>query len=264
MKYYDAIINIINKVKRDKIFVYASHTSFYILISAIPFITLSFLTINFFLSIDEKNIINIIIPFFPDVVQSDAKKIIQETIQNISTRILSFSLFSVLWSSSRGISAIRRGLRQIYSLKEISFIKDLLYSILYLFFIMIIVFVFLLISILPSLYFPRFFVYFIGFISFILLFTTIYYMFTERNFSFKYHLPGSIAASLFWILFIRVFSFYIKYFSNYSYIYGSITTILILALWIYFSTIIFLLGAELNSIIYTRSLNKKKTKKELL
>ena len=263
MKKYDAFLKIFNKIKRDKIFVYASHASFYILISAIPFITLSFSLINIFLSVNEENVLDVLLPFLPEVVQNNAQDIIKEILKKTSNRFVSFSVVSILWSSSRGVAAVRRGLRQIYSLTPVSFFKDLLYSIFQLFFMVLTVFFLLLFTILPSVIPSHILVFFIGFLSFIFIFSIIYFLFTERKISFKTHIPGSIAASLSWMIFLRVFSIYIKYFSNYSRIYGSLTTVLIIALWIYFSTIIFFLGAELNDIISSGTFKKKGNKKEL-
>lgn len=263
MKNYDAFFTVLNKIKHDKIFVYASHVSFYILISAIPFITLSFSLINIFFSVNEQNVINVLLPFFPAAVQGTAEGIIREFLTKNSNGFISFSIVSILWSSSRSIAAIRRGLRQIYDLKPVSFFKDLLYSILQLFFMVLAVFSLLLFAILPSVIPSHFLVFFVGFFSFIFLFAIIYFLFTERKIPFKSHIVGSIAASLSWMIFVRIFSLYIKYFSNYSRIYGSLTAVLIIALWIYFSTIIFFFGAELNTIISSGTFNKKGNKKEL-
>ncbi len=264
MKNYDAFFRIFNKIKHDKIFVYASHASFYILVSAIPFITLSFSLINIFLSVNEESVLNVLLPFLPDAVQNTAEGIIQEVLRKTHKGFISFSVVSILWSSSRGVAAVRRGLRQIYNLTPVSFFKDLLYSVLQLFFMILAVFCLLLFTILPSVIHSQLLVFLIGFFSFIFLFSIIYFLFTERKIPFKTHLPGSIAASLSWMIFVRIFSLYIKYFSNYSRIYGSLTTVLIIALWIYFSTIIFFLGAELNTIISSGILKGKGNKKELL
>lgn len=133
MKNYDAFLRIFNKIKQDKIFVYASHASFYILISAIPFIALSFSLINLFLSVSEENVLDVLLPFLPDAVQNNAQDIIKEILKKTSNRFVSFSVVSILWSSSRGVAAVRRGLRHIYNLSPVSFFKDLLYSILQLF-----------------------------------------------------------------------------------------------------------------------------------
>ena len=256
----DTIITIIDKIKKDKIFVYSSHASFYILISAIPFITLSFSIINFLFSVNENNIYDILLPFLPKPVQSAAENIFKEIFTKTSKNYISFSLITLLWTASRGISAIKRGLRQIYNLKNQSFIKDAVLSILQMFFMMSAIIIFLSFTLLPSFIPQKDLVFLLGFITFVFIFLVIYYLLTGRDLPLKLHIPGSISASFSWVIFIRIFSIYIEHFSNYSYLYGNLTAVFLIALWIYFSIIIFFLGAELNALMLSGIFkNKKRT-----
>ncbi len=58
--------------------------------------------------------------------------------------------------------------------------------------------------------------------------------------------PGSLLATFLMISFTAVFSFYVSNFSNYNELYGSISTLLILMLLIYFNSLVLLIGFELN------------------
>jgi membrane protein len=58
--------------------------------------------------------------------------------------------------------------------------------------------------------------------------------------------PGSILAAFLMILFTIVFSYWVTHFGNYNKLYGSIGTILILMLLIYFNSLVLLIGFELN------------------
>ena len=58
--------------------------------------------------------------------------------------------------------------------------------------------------------------------------------------------PGSILATFLMIIFTAGFSYYISNFSNYNELYGSISTVLILMLLIYFNSLVLLIGFELN------------------
>lgn len=58
--------------------------------------------------------------------------------------------------------------------------------------------------------------------------------------------PGSILATFLMILFTAAFSYYVSNFSNYNELYGSISTVLILMLLIYFNSLVLLIGFELN------------------
>lgn len=58
--------------------------------------------------------------------------------------------------------------------------------------------------------------------------------------------PGSIFATFLMILFTAGFSYYVSNFSNYNELYGSISSVLILMLLIYFNSLVLLIGFELN------------------
>lgn len=64
----------------------------------------------------------------------------------------------------------------------------------------------------------------------------------------KWHFinPGSIVATFLMILFTGGFSWWVNNFGNYNELYGSIGTILILMLLIYFNSLVLLIGFELN------------------
>jgi len=58
--------------------------------------------------------------------------------------------------------------------------------------------------------------------------------------------PGSILATFLMISFTAAFSWWVSNFSNYNELYGSISTVLILMLLIYFNSLVLLIGFELN------------------
>jgi membrane protein len=59
--------------------------------------------------------------------------------------------------------------------------------------------------------------------------------------------PGSIFASVAWIMLTLGFGFYAANFANYGKTYGSLATVIVLLTWTYLSAYVLLLGAELNS-----------------
>jgi membrane protein len=56
--------------------------------------------------------------------------------------------------------------------------------------------------------------------------------------------PGALLAAALFELARTLFIFYLDNFANYQLIYGSITSIIILLIWIYYSAFIMILGAE--------------------
>jgi len=62
---------------------------------------------------------------------------------------------------------------------------------------------------------------------------------------------GSIVATFLMILFTFVFSYWVNHFGKYNQLYGSISTILIVMLLIYFNSLVLLIGFELNVSIHS-------------
>ena len=58
---------------------------------------------------------------------------------------------------------------------------------------------------------------------------------------------GAIFTSVGWILSTEIFAFYIEKFTQYDLFYGSISNILILLLWVYLLSYIFVLGMVINA-----------------
>lgn len=73
---------------------------------------------------------------------------------------------------------------------------------------------------------------------------------------FKWVIPGAVLATLLWLLASWAFSFYIRNFWNLGEIYGSISAVVFLMLWLFISTFIILLGAELNSEIEQHTIKR--------
>ena len=65
----------------------------------------------------------------------------------------------------------------------------------------------------------------------------------------KLFTPGSLFATIFIIITSIGFNYYINHFSQYNKIYGSIGTLMIILIWMYFNSIILLTGFELNASI---------------
>lgn len=64
---------------------------------------------------------------------------------------------------------------------------------------------------------------------------------------FKWVIIGAAVATILWLIASWGFSFYVSNFGNYGEMYGSISAVVILMLWLYLTSFIILLGAELNA-----------------
>ncbi|AFZ34283.1 ribonuclease BN [Stanieria cyanosphaera PCC 7437] len=62
-------------------------------------------------------------------------------------------------------------------------------------------------------------------------------------------IPGAILASVSWVVVSGLFRFYVAWVGMYNKIYGAISTIIVLMLWLHLSSLVMLLGAQLNIIV---------------
>src|SRR5918993_1860278 len=82
-------------------------------------------------------------------------------------------------------------------------------------------------------------------------FALIYYFAPAAKQRFRWISPGSIVAFAFWLAFSLLFSLYASTFGGDSYneTYGSLAGVIVLMLYVYYSALIMLVGAEMNQVI---------------
>ncbi|HEC79058.1 MAG TPA: YihY/virulence factor BrkB family protein [candidate division WOR-3 bacterium] len=90
----------------------------------------------------------------------------------------------------------------------------------------------------------------------IILFGLIYWRFPNRKIKVKEAFVGAVFTGIFWEAAKHLFTFYITRVVDYSKIFGSLSAIIILFLWIYYSAYIFLFGAELCYVYARRKILK--------
>ncbi len=73
----------------------------------------------------------------------------------------------------------------------------------------------------------------------------------------KWLLPGSIVAAVIWISVSVLFKFYVRHFSHFGLLYGSLGTLVILMFWFYLSGAAILVGGEINAILEDTSAKHK-------
>jgi membrane protein len=88
----------------------------------------------------------------------------------------------------------------------------------------------------------------IAFCAILLFFALVYYLapnVDQRN--WKWMTPGSVVGSILWLLLSGLFALYTSFSSSYDRTYGSLAGGIILLLWLYYSALALLFGAELNA-----------------
>jgi membrane protein len=80
-------------------------------------------------------------------------------------------------------------------------------------------------------------------------FSLIYYFAPAAKQRFRWISPGSLLAFVFWLIFSLLFSLYASTLGTYNDTYGSLAGVIILMLYVYYSALIMLVGAEMNQVI---------------
>lgn len=91
--------------------------------------------------------------------------------------------------------------------------------------------------------------WFVIILFFALGISTLYNLGETRRKKWRIFSPGTNFSTLFIILISQGFAWYVNSFGQYSKLYGSLGTIVVLLMWIYLNTLILLLGFELNASI---------------
>jgi membrane protein len=71
-------------------------------------------------------------------------------------------------------------------------------------------------------------------------------------------LPGAVLATAMWLLSTAVFGSYLRHYADYSIIYGSLGVGIALLVWMYLISLVVLIGAEFNAMLFPRGLTKVK------
>jgi membrane protein len=80
-------------------------------------------------------------------------------------------------------------------------------------------------------------------------FALVYYLAPNVDQQIKFITPGSIVAVVLWVLFSGLFSLYVRHFGSFNRVYGTLAGVVILMLFLYYSGMFLLMGAEMNQII---------------
>lgn len=257
-------VKFIIKLNDDHLGAYSSQSAYFIILSFIPFLLL-LMTLIRYLPITEELITTEIIQGLPGNIQPFLQGIVQEVYAKTSA-VLPITAILALWSAGKGFQALTNGLNVINGVQETRNyfymrIRSILYTIV---FILSIVLTLVLMVFGRSI--QKILVEWWPFVeeitNYILKFSTIITMFglafvflmvytflPNRKQHFSDQIPGALFTSVTWSAFSFGFSMYLEYFPGFADMYGSLTTIILLMLWLYFCMNLFLLGAEINVIL---------------
>lgn len=251
------------KYAQDEVSVYAAQASFFIILAAFPFFMLLLSLIDMIPMIHESDLLSFLVQIMPDNLDALVIRIIVNLQSHSPAAIVSASAFTALWSSSRGMLSIERGLNRIYDIpvQRNYFLRRLICSgYTFLFTIMCVLSLTLLVfgdmleshlfqsydwtapfhvALTPIRRISAFFILMLFFLAF-------YTVLPFQKQTISRQIPGALFSAIGWSAFSMAFSFYFKYFGRHSVAYGSLTAMILMMLWLYFCICILFIGAEIN------------------
>jgi membrane protein len=266
-KIFTKVQTILDVFQEHRLNAAAAHAAFFIILSFIPCVILLFSLLQF-TSIDKVTITVMIQKMLPREMQTFFAGIIRDA-YNRTASTVSLSALVTVWSAGRGMMALTQGLQWIAGIKESrNYFAVRFRATLYTVVMLLSIIVFLLLGVfgnaLLNIIAVRFPIatYAVEIIIdiknvFLLLFATVIFTLVYRfmpgnEIPLSQHLPGAVVSSLGWFLFSYAFSVYVDDFSGFSNMYGSLTALILLMLWLYFGMYITLIGAEFNQLLVKR------------
>ncbi len=251
---YGTTKHFIKQLDYDHVGAYAAQSSFFVILSAFPILML-LLAILQYTPVTEQFLLDSIIELTPDNLDKLIEHVVVEMYHHSNITIVSITALTALWSSSRAVLALIKGLNSVFGINENRnyFQLRVVATIYTIIFLLIIVFAlgFMVFgnNILELLQLAQLFIELkMLYIPIILTaaFIYLYKIVPNKQYSLSDHLPGAIFTSLGWIAFSGAYSFYIDNFMSSTYLYGSLTSVVLLMLWIYICMYILFIGAEIN------------------
>lgn len=252
-------------ILEDEVTALGAQLTYYLLLSFFPFLIFLITVVSYTPLAHEDILINLS-TVLPKDTYNTVINIVNEILNNRSSSLISFGMIGTLWAASNGMKAIIRGINKAYNEKEtrsyfivrgigILFTIALVFGIIFSFLTIVLggilsqkLFTFLGISLDFQVLWENL-RYILSLISLILIFAFIYKYSPNCKISLKSVLPGSVFATFGWILISTIFSYYINSFDTFSKTYGSIGGIIALLIWLYISSIIILIGGEINALL---------------
>ena len=261
---YQNITNITAGVSADHVGAYAAQTSYFFMLCMIPIILL-LLTMVQYTPVTKADVMTAVIQVFPSSVDSLITSIVNQ-VYNQSTVVIPITIVVALWSAGKGVLAMTSGLNCVYKCNETRNyvflrIRATIYTVM---FIIVIIFLLVLsvfgntlnlfiaehipimLGVAEKLLETRIIITPIVLVAFSLM---IYKFLPNRRDKFRYQLPGAMFSAVGWMIISWIFSVYLDVFKGFSSMYGSLTTIVLIMLWMYFCMYCILLGGELNVLL---------------
>ncbi len=243
----------------------AAYGAYFLILSAFPALLLVLNSLRY-TALTVADLTAVLENVLPEALMDSVQELISSTYRSASSAVAGVSVLTLLWSSSKGVYGLLKGLNAVYGVEEdrgyvytrgISVVYALLFLVVLVLTLVLHVFGNTLMNLLHGIENPvvMFLVDLIDLRSIlllavqVLLFTAIYMVLPNRRNGFWESLPGAIFSSVGWTVFSWAYSVYVTHFSKISNIYGSVYSVAVSMLWLYCCVSILFYGAALNKLL---------------
>lgn len=254
---------LLTRIQENEVTALAAQSTYYLILSFFPFLIFLITLISYTPLLQEEMIYELR-PFLPEQVFEMIIDNVRKIMEMNRRTLMSTGMFVTLFLASNGVAAILRGINKAYrdsekrsfwKVRGMALILTLVLALIILMSLLLLVFgqiigtyVFDLFG-LPDLFrqaweWARIAA---SLASLILVFTLFYKVSPQQKVTLMESLPGAVFTTLSWILLSYGFAYYVNNFGNYNVTYGSIGAIIVLLTWLYLSSIVILLGGEINA-----------------
>ncbi len=263
IKWKFLVLHLKQQFKKNELTALGAQLSYYLILSFFPFLIVLIVLLNF-TPLTEGQTISQLSYILPDEVFQLTLTILDEIRSGLNATLLSASSLATIWAASKGTSALIKGLNKAYQVSEnrsffrlramgIVFTFALAFIIIFsLFFLVFGRFIGLAIS--EYLGFPEAFLslweylrYGIPLLVLFFIFTLLFRIGPNYALGFRDVYPGAIFSTLGWIIISLIFSSYVNNYGAFSRLYGSIGAVIALLIWLNISSLIVLIGGEINA-----------------
>ncbi|HUC92669.1 MAG TPA: YihY/virulence factor BrkB family protein [Paenibacillus sp.] len=257
---------LIERFRDDEVPALGAQLTYYLLLSFFPFLIFLVSVIGF-VQMDGDSVVSDLIRVLPTDTGQTVRDIVNEVTANRSGALLSIGMLATVWAASNGINAVIKGLNKAYDEAEtrpfwkvrgISVLATLVLAIVIILAMLMLVFGRAIGEFLFQwLSYPAGFdliwgivKYAVPLLAMFAVFMLLYRMTPNRKLTWREVVPGSIFTTVGWIATSLGFSFYVNNFGNYTKTYGSLGGVVVLLIWLYISSIIIVLGGEINATLH--------------
>lgn len=265
---YDVLVFFIKGIFEGALSVRAAAVAFNFFLAIFPFILFIFTLIP---SIPIENFQASLFGLFEEIIPPQTFEAVESTIFDIVTRqntgLLSVSFLLTFFFSTNGINSIIEGFNSTWhDIETKTWLQQRLVAI----FLMVVLSVLVVLSIvlitmggvliqwmqLNEWLQSDFTVVLLQVLQWIIILTLtflsvsfLYYYAPAQRRTYRFFSPGSTLATVLLLLGTLTFNYYVSNFAQYNALYGSIGTLIIFLMWLYFNALILLIGFELNASI---------------